>query len=127
MGLAFWLYAVDFISNIDSVFFFILFSYITLLVIFGLVWLAVDVKEYQEALYLLIKKIVFKWWVAIIVLFLSVFIPNQKTMYMMLGASYLSQSNLPEKVSKILDSKLDNVLEEMNDLRKKKVVLQVKD
>jgi len=48
----------------------------------------------------------------------SCFFPQKHTMYMMLGASYLKDSNLPSKVSQALELKLDDYIHELSDKNK---------
>ena len=43
-------------------------------------------------------------------LFIGAFIPSQKTMYLMLGSSYLKNSTIPTKVEQVLNKKLDEFL-----------------
>lgn len=59
------------------------------------------------------KSILKKWWVLAIVCTLVAAIPSQSTMYIMLGASYLNHSNLPTKVEKALELKLDYYIDSL--------------
>jgi uncharacterized sodium:solute symporter family permease YidK len=43
--------------------------------------------------------------------FLAVLFPNSKTIYLMAGTKYLSESSLPEKVKNALEKKLDEIIE----------------
>lgn len=43
-------------------------------------------------------------------IFISILVPSKKTMYMMIGAKYLRESNVPEKVQMIINKKLDEYL-----------------
>ncbi len=44
--------------------------------------------------------------------------PAKNTMYLMMAASYLQESNLPAKVSKALELKLDKYIDELTDRKK---------
>jgi hypothetical protein len=63
----------------------------------------------------IINKLYKKLWLFILILITSIFVPTKQTMYLMMGSSYLSQSNLPTKVSEILNLKLDDVLKTLRD------------
>lgn len=120
MGLAFWLYITDFVGNIDGLCLIVSVSYVILLVI---VFIGDDADKDYKVLEYFFKK----WWILAIAIGISVFIPAQRTMYLMLGASYLSQSNVPDKVSKILDLKLDSIMADLTKASEKKIVVHVKD
>lgn len=55
-----------------------------------------------------------KWPWLIFMLSISAVFPEKNTMYMMVGASYLQQSNLPSKVSKAIELKPDNYIKELS-------------
>lgn len=127
MGLAFWLYITDFISNIDVCCGMVWIIYLLVLGMFSFTWGASESNETIKLMSNLIKKTLKLWWIPILALAFSIFIPNKRTVYLMLGASYLSQSNLPSKVSQILDLKLDNIIGELNKDNVKIIKVQVKD
>lgn len=52
--------------------------------------------------------------------FFGIFIPSERTIYLMMGANYLQKSNIPNKVEKIIDKKLDFYLQELTIDGKKK-------
>lgn len=56
-----------------------------------------------------------KWWILLLILFVSIPVPSKKTMYLILGASYLQETNLPSKVSKVLELKLDKYIAELQE------------
>jgi hypothetical protein len=58
-------------------------------------------------------------WIMIIVFLIVIITPTKQTMYLMLGSSYLSQSNIPAKVSAALELKLDDVIQKLKDKDKK--------
>lgn len=54
---------------------------------------------------------VIKWSIpSIIITLISIFIPDEKTMYLMMGSHYLKNSTLPIKVETIIEKKLDRIL-----------------
>lgn len=57
-----------------------------------------DVKDRQA----------FKTFIVLIIAF--VFLPSEKTMYMMLGAHYLKKSDIPQKLELVINKKLDEYL-----------------
>ena len=60
-----------------------------------------------------LKYLTKKSWIIAIMLMISISIPSQTTIYMMLGSSYLADSKIPSQVSEILDLKLKDVLKEL--------------
>lgn len=54
-----------------------------------------------------------KWWIVALTAVVAVSLPSKSTMYMMLGTSYLQESNLPAKVAQALEMKLDDYLKEL--------------
>jgi hypothetical protein len=46
---------------------------------------------------------------------ISSLIPSKKTMYLMMGAHYLQDSNIPKKVSQALELRLDKYIDELKD------------
>lgn len=74
-----------------------------------------DTENKYKPIYL---KIVKKYWVLIPLLIVSIPIPSTKTMYLMLGAHYLQETNLPKKVSQALELKLDEYIEELTKEKK---------
>jgi heme/copper-type cytochrome/quinol oxidase subunit 2 len=59
-------------------------------------------------------RIIKKWPYVALLVMLIVILPSKKTMYLMLGATYLQDSNLPTKVSKALELKLDDYIKELS-------------
>ncbi len=60
-----------------------------------------------------VSSILKKYWILIFLILINIGIPSNKTMYMMLGTTYLEQSNLPKKVAEALELKLDDYIEEL--------------
>lgn len=56
------------------------------------------------------KRIVY---LPILALLITIFIPGETTMYMMMGSSYLSNSQIPSQVSEILNLKLADVIKNL--------------
>lgn len=74
-----------------------------------------DQSNIYKPIYLRIVK---KSWVLIPLLILTIPIPSKKTMYLMLGAHYLQETNLPKKVTQALELKLDEYIEELTKEKK---------
>lgn len=55
----------------------------------------------------LVKKIFIYFF---LILLIDTFLPSERTMYLMLGAHYLKKTNIPNKVEKIINKKLDDYL-----------------
>ena len=106
------IYLAGFIENIDT---FLNFSLILLIIILFFVsyWMLEDdiFSDIEENLEI-IKK--YKLGIKILVfnLLLVIFIPSSKTVYMMMGSHYLNQKDIPQKVLKVLNNKLDEMIEE---------------
>lgn len=66
-------------------------------------------EEDEEKAYAYSKRC-FKW--SIVIGILSLFIPSQSTMYMMVGTRYLKDSNLPAKVEELFNKKIDELLQD---------------
>jgi MFS family permease len=54
-----------------------------------------------------VKKI---FWIPLLALLISCFIPSQKTMYLMLGANFIKNSTLPSKVELAIEKRIDQYL-----------------
>lgn len=61
----------------------------------------------------LVKRLIKKWWVISLLLIINIFTPSKTTMYLMLGAKYLSDSNIPSQVSEILNLELKDILDDL--------------
>lgn len=64
---------------------------------------------------LLIKILNKNAWIIILLVITSCFIPSKETMYLMLGTSYLKDSDLPKKVSQAIELKLDSVIKDLKE------------
>lgn len=64
------------------------------------------------------KNILKKWWILLLLTIPLILAPSKKTMYLMLGANYLQQSNLPGKVGVALELKLDEYIAELTQKNK---------
>jgi len=116
MSLVGWLYFVDLFKNVDRLLFLLGFFW-ALYIIVSLGW-TVKGDSYRENverekfIYPKMKK---SLWIPISLISISCLFPSTKTMYLMLGASYFQQSNLPSKVSQALELKLDDVIKELKE------------
>jgi hypothetical protein len=111
------LYLTDVISSIDNVLGTIQFIYMLSIVVCLFIYIMSSFIENEPSemakkiLTLLYKKL----WLFLIILSVQVLIPTKQTMYLMLGANYLQQSNLPGKVSEVLELKLDDIIKQLKD------------
>jgi len=116
------LYLVDVISSLNR------FTYgisglgiITLLVaLVGKIFCQDEYIDRRHTFEPLWTSILKKWPVVLVASILTIFIPQETTMYLMLGASYLQESNLPSKVSAALELKLDGYIDELKNGKNKK-------
>lgn len=120
MSLTVLLYLVEVIHSIDCLLSIFTFIYIVILGVSSFGWFVSNDGYNEDKLELfgsILKKVSKKSWIFIICLFLQIIIPTKTAMYMMLGSSYLTDSNIPAQVSEILNLKLNDVLK---DLKKNK-------
>lgn len=122
MSLTWILYLSDFIQSIACITGFIVIIYVICIGIMCIGW-GLTNDRYSADFHAQIEKglkyVSGKWYVLFLSLLINILIPSKTTMYLMMGSSYLSQSNIPLKVSKILELKLDDVLKELQDKDKK--------
>lgn len=116
MTLAQVLYLTSVIENLNSIICIFVFFYIIgsaiLAFVYGVMTVSGDEREGIEKF---IKYYYGKLWIFIICLIITILTPSKNTMYLMLGATYLQQSNLPTKVSEVLDLKLDDVIKQLKE------------
>lgn len=120
MGLAFWLYVIDLLDNMKGTMIFFMILYAFSMIIALIMYFHDDHDEHDTMMVSIRKyyKAIFnKFWAFVLMVIIAVFIPDKSTIYMMLGSSYLSQSNLSSKVSQALELKLDDIIK---DLKKEK-------
>lgn len=78
-------------------------------------------EERKKELNIMAKSFYKKMSLAIaIMVALLIIIPGKQTMYLMLGASALKESNLPHKVSEALELKLDDIIKDLKEEKAKK-------
>lgn len=122
MSLTIYLYLIDLLKNLDTTLSIIIFLYLLVLGIAFSAWCMThdsyneDDHNYIE---IGIKKLFHYSWIFFIALTISILIPSDKTMYLMLGNTYLQSTNLPVKVSQALELKLDSVIEDLKIANKK--------
>jgi hypothetical protein len=115
MSLAMWLYAVDVLCNFSIAMGVTFAVFAVGLFIFILVTFFhydIDKKVFDNCISVW-KRMAKKSWIAVLWLLVMVALPSQKTMYLMLGTAYLSQTNLPANVQKALELKLDDVIADL--------------
>lgn len=121
MGIVTILYLVDFTENISSVCTVLIVFYILAWLLTSCLWaMSQDgyAEEFNKNITILIGKLYKKLWIFLLAMFFCITLPSQKTIYLMLGASYMQSSNLPKKVSEALELKLDDVISELKDKKK---------
>lgn len=112
MSIEFFLYLVELVGKLSEL--------CTILfvvsMVFGILWLVIWVlflvgaEGHDEE-----RELIFYWhkiiFLSVFVLFwLFLLIPSQKTIYMMVGSSYLKNSEVPPKVHDLINKKLDEFL-----------------
>lgn len=105
-------YIIDLLSSIDCVLITSIFIIICFVVVLFIKICAYDYMDDEEknSIYKYIKSL----FISIFILIpLSVLIPSKESMYMMLSTSYLTNNHIPEKVSEIINYKLDSILKDM--------------
>lgn len=110
------LYLVEVISNIDIILGGLISLSALCFIVPTVIWIIsiiVEDEHVYESISKLFKLYYKKAWLFIILIALNVIIPNKKTMYLMLGTHYLSQSGITTKVLQALELKPDNAIEEL--------------
>jgi hypothetical protein len=121
MNLTFWLYIADLIVRTYSIFDFIFGGFVLFIcILILLTTFGTDDKDIQTFTESMWKKIYKKLWLIILFLLLFIAIPSKKTIYLMLGSSYLSSNNLPIKIQQALELKLDDVIKDLKGKNDKK-------
>lgn len=118
MTIANLLYLVDLITNINNVCTFIIIVSTIITIVGSFCWIMTNdnySKDVNGQITIFMKNAYKKCYIPIIATFIFVIVPSQKTMYLMLGASYLQSSNLPKKVSEALEIKLDDVISQLKE------------
>lgn len=120
MSLTLLLYLVEVAHSIDCLLGFFTVIYVLMLGFLSIGWFVTNdgyEQDKHEIFGSILKKVSKKSWIFIICVCLQIIIPTKTAMYMMLGSSYLTDSNIPSQVSEILNLKLNNIL---TDLKKNK-------
>jgi uncharacterized membrane protein len=101
------LYFIDFLKGVGN-----FLGGLTLIYLLGSIVCAMIAGGYEEdrEQFSAYGKRLFKWFLRIGILWL--FIPSPSTMYMMVGTRYLKDSNLPAKVEKLFNKKIDELLQD---------------
>ena len=117
MTLSTWLYLTGLLSNIDMINSILVtlscFAFFILIIFYFVLYVNEDdsgKNKFKEFVKLLSKK----WYLFILYIIFACAIPSEKTMYLILGSNYLTSSDVPAKVSKILNLKLDELLADTN-------------
>lgn len=119
--LVFWLYLIDLISNLETVLGIITaFSGIGLIILFiGYCIFSTYPDENEKKILNNIshaKKPLFI--IFLISIFIAALFPSKTTMYTMAGSHYLNKTDIPDKVIKILNNKLDDIIDSKDSKKK---------
>lgn len=117
------LYLVEIIHNLDCLIGLIIGTFFVVLCILSFAWLVTNDGYSQEGHEQANNglKTLFKYsYIPLILLIINIFVPDQKTMYLMLGTSYLQSTNLPVKVSEAIELKIDSIIDELKDKKENK-------
>lgn len=117
MNAAAYLYLISIITNLNV--FFIITAVLSGALIFlgGVTW----IESYSDKDDIVRGKKYMKIGIicGLISIFITVFFPSERTMYLMIGANYLEKSGIPTKVEQVINKKLDYYLtEEIKDKKK---------
>lgn len=120
MGLTGWLYLTDIVHNVNAIFgiIFVVFAVFNIILFFIWFIAIASGEEFSDFIGNLLKNIWRKWFFIGLFFVTLIITPSQRTMYLMLGSSFLSQSNLPAKVTQVLELKLDDVIKELSEKKK---------
>lgn len=111
------LYFIGVVSNF-SVFAKILFGTLIIMTILSIVSYAVTFSDDSKE-HIIIKRITKYFIITLIVFgFIGSFIPTEKTMYMMLASNVAKKSEIPEKVLKAIEMKLDEYIDDVKNKSK---------
>lgn len=122
MNLTLALYLTDVLISINNIFGFIFIIFMVFTITLSIAFMATRDNYSQEENDIplsLFKEIYKKLWVIILCIIPILLIPSKTTMYLMLGSSYLSQTNIPSQVSETLNLKLTDIIEELKNKDKK--------
>lgn len=112
------IYLIDVISSLDSINAFILFLVISIGIFFIIAFLFSWFHEDEEnnIIKKIPNKIFYRYFILLFfTMFLGVFLPSEKTMYLMIGSHYLSKTEIPFKIEAVINKKLDELLKNEKD------------
>jgi hypothetical protein len=123
MTITTWLYLINIVENINIIcgfFFAVLLIFIFVMLITAFFYIDYDIKNSTSIDYLIKLKSIFKLLpYMMLIIGINIIIPDKNTMYMMLGSSYLSRSDVPKKVAEIINYKLEDILTKLKSDDKK--------
>lgn len=124
MSAATWIYLINLLDNLNGFFVFLCALTTIIFILSGIFALTkyndldygfqsekdASHEEFLKALKFLKLSLLF----TVVFWFMTIFIPSEKSMYLMVGTSYLEKSNIPNKVEQVINKKLDYYLNEEN-------------
>lgn len=111
------LYWTDILGNVGEISNVIIILGIAFFCVLSIIYIALMDDKYEIKKLELFKRILKKWWVLILCFVMYAATPSRTTMYLMLGTTYLEQSNLPSKVSETLELKLDEYIKQLKEAK----------
>ena len=112
MSIEWFLYLTNIVKNLNDNLSFVVF---VLIIILGIMWFIKGVVKAAEERDIFLNIYYYSKWamkIFIPVILISSFIPSERTMYLILGAHIIKQSDLPSKVELVIEKKLDEYLKE---------------
>lgn len=121
MSVILFLYLADMFNNLSGICCIALFiALITLAVLSFMSLNCTGDRDYEKEARARVNKLIRLFLKILVPLVLVViFVPDAKTMYLMMGAEYLNKSDIPVKVEKIINNKLDYYLTNDTDAKEK--------
>lgn len=113
MSLVTALYMIDLISRVNIGLRILTFLVGLILFICFIAYFHIEKEDFKVKL---AKKLAKKLVIAFLCLVIAIFfIPSERTVYLMASSHYMTQTGIPEKVLKVLNEKLDKIIETSND------------
>lgn len=107
------LYLTDLLSNIENVSSTLSILYVVALMV-TLLFMALSAISEDEGMQVRSRKtfniLYDRHWIFLIALTINIVIPSEKTIYLMLGTAYLSDTKIPAQVQEALELKLGDVI-----------------
>ncbi len=113
MSITVMIYLIEVLNGINELFFILFVIGLPIIGISSLIYASLISDHPDDPLLLNAIYILKKYWILIIVVVITILIPSKKSMYLMLGSKYISQSSVPTKVEKAITLKIDEYILDM--------------